>query len=92
MLAVAGTFTPSAAETAALVVPESNRSSAVALTLLGWARALAAGLPAIALVCPLIGWRAVYGVIGAIAGASFLVLMPRKQSIKSDPIHPLHEF
>ena len=75
MLAFAGAFTPLAAETAALVVGEQQRSSAVALALLGWALAMAAGLPAVAVVAPLIGWRAVYELVGVLAGLGFFVLV-----------------
>jgi len=75
MLAFAGAFTPLAAETAALIVPEQNRSSAVASVLLGWALALAVGLPTVAAVVPLIGWRTTYALIGALAAAGFLALM-----------------
>jgi DHA1 family inner membrane transport protein len=75
MLAFAGAFTPLAAETAALVVGEQQRSSAVALALLGWALAMAAGLPIVAVVSPLIGWRAVYELVGVLAGAGFFVLV-----------------
>lgn len=75
MLAFAGAFTPLAAETAALVVPEQNRSSAVASVLLGWAFALAVGLPTIAAAVPLIGWRAIYELVGALAAAGWLAVM-----------------
>lgn len=75
MLAVAGAFTPLAAETAALIVPPENRSSAVASVLLGWALALAVGLPTVAATVPVIGWRASYELVGALAAAGFLALI-----------------
>jgi predicted MFS family arabinose efflux permease len=74
MLAFAGAFTPLAAGTAALLVSEDRRGAAVTSVLLGWALALAVGLPLISLAVPLIGWRATYAVVSALAMVSFLTI------------------
>ncbi|MDB5608321.1 MAG: major facilitator superfamily transporter [Bradyrhizobium sp.] len=75
MLAFAGAFTPLAAGTAALLVPEDKRASAIASALLGWALAIAVGLPLISVSAPLIGWRATYSLVGMLAAVGFLALL-----------------
>ncbi len=75
MLAFAGAFTPLAAGTAALLVAEDKQASAIASVLLGWALAIAAGLPLISVTAPQIGWRATYGLIGMLAVTAFLALL-----------------
>jgi MFS transporter, DHA1 family, inner membrane transport protein len=75
MLAFAGAFTPLAAGTAVLLVPENRRASVIASVLLGWALAIAIGLPLISVTAPQIGWRATYGLIGILAALSFLTLL-----------------
>ncbi|HEX7566405.1 MAG TPA: MFS transporter [Bradyrhizobium sp.] len=75
MLALAGAFTPLAGATAALLVSEDKRASAIASALLGWALAIAVGLPLISVAAPQIGWRATYGLVGILAAASFLALL-----------------
>lgn len=87
MLAFAGAFTPLAAGTAALLVAENKRASVIASVLLGWALAIAIGLPLIAMTAPQIGWRATYGLIGILAALTFLTLLvglPR--GLKGAPI------
>jgi hypothetical protein len=75
MLAFAGAFTPLAAGTAALLVPESKRASTIASVLLGWALAIAIGLPLVTVTAPQIGWRATYSLIGILAALGFLALL-----------------
>lgn len=75
MLAFAGGFTPLAAGAAALLVPEEKGAAAISSILLGWAVAIAAGLPLISLIAPHIGWRATYGLVGTLAAVSFLALL-----------------
>lgn len=75
MLALAGAFTPLAAGAAALLVPAEQRAAAISSVLLGWALAIAAGLPLISLMAPQIGWDATYALIGALAGLSYLALL-----------------
>jgi predicted MFS family arabinose efflux permease len=75
MLAFAGAFTPLAAGTAALLVPENRRASAIATVLLGWALAIAIGLPMVSLAAPQIGWSATYIAVGILAILGFLALV-----------------
>src|ERR1700712_126057 len=74
MLAVGALYTPQAAGTAALIVPEQKRGSTIAYIFLGWSLAGAIGLPLITLAASRYGWRAAYGGIGAIGCLSVLLL------------------
>jgi predicted MFS family arabinose efflux permease len=74
MLAVGALYTPQAAGTAGLIVPEHRRGSTIAYIFLGWSLAAAVGLPLITLVASHYGWRAAYGGIGALGCVSFLLL------------------
>lgn len=75
MLALGGAFTPLAAGTAALLGSQEQRASLIASALLGWALAIAVGLPLISVMGPQIGWRATYGAIGMLAAAGFVALL-----------------
>jgi len=77
MLAIGVIFTPQAAGTAAMIVPEAKRGSTIAFVFLGWSLAAAVGLPLITLVAHRYGWRAAYGGIGALGAASFMLLIWR---------------
>jgi predicted MFS family arabinose efflux permease len=77
MLAVGALYTPQAAGTAALIVPEQRRGSTIAYIFLGWSLAAAVGLPLITLIASRYGWRTAYGGIGAIGLVSFLLLVWR---------------
>jgi DHA1 family inner membrane transport protein len=70
MVAGAAVFTPQAASTIALLVPEKDRSGSIAFVFLGWSLAVAAGLPLITFVSGYVGWR------GAFAAASLTALIP----------------
>jgi MFS transporter, DHA1 family, inner membrane transport protein len=72
MLAVAAIYTPQAAATVGLIVPEKARPSAIAFVFLGWSLAIAGGLPLITLLATGLGWRAAYGALG---GASAIVTL-----------------
>ena len=74
MLAVGVIYTPQAAGTAAMIVPETRRGSTIAYVFLGWSLAAAIGLPLIALVSHRYGWRVAYGGVGALGLISFLLL------------------
>jgi predicted MFS family arabinose efflux permease len=74
MLAIGALYTPQAAGTAALIVPPEKRGGAIAYIFLGWSLAAAVGLPAVTFIASRYGWQAVYGAIGAIGCASFLLL------------------
>jgi DHA1 family inner membrane transport protein len=74
MLAVGALYTPQAAGTAGLIVPEQKRGSTIAYIFLGWSLAAAVGLPLITFIASRYGWRAAYGSIGLIGCVSFLLL------------------
>ena len=74
MLAVGALYTPQAAGTAGLIVPEQKRGSTIAYIFLGWSLAAAVGLPLITFIASRYGWRAVYGGIGVMGCISFLLL------------------
>jgi predicted MFS family arabinose efflux permease len=74
MLAIGALYTPQAAGTAALIVPLEKRGGTIAYIFLGWSLAAAVGLPAITFIASRYGWQAVYGAIGAMGCASFLLL------------------
>jgi len=87
MLALAGAFTPLAAGAAALLVSKERAATAISSVLLGWALAIAVGLPLVSLTAPQIGWRATYALIGTLAALGFLALllgMPR--GLKGTPV------
>jgi DHA1 family inner membrane transport protein len=84
MLAFAGAFTPLAAGTAGLLAAENKRASIIASVLLGWALAIAIGLPLISVMAPQIGWRATYGLVSMLSAVSFLALLvglPRPRGV-----------
>jgi predicted MFS family arabinose efflux permease len=56
-LAVAAVFTPQAASTIGLLVPEKERSGAISFVFLGWSLAVAGGLPLITFIAAYAGWR-----------------------------------
>lgn len=73
MLAAAAIYTPQAASTIALIVPEKERASAISFVFLGWSMSIAAGLPLVTFLAVHLGWQGAYGVIAALA-AAILVL------------------
>ena len=77
MLAVGALYTPQAAGTGALIVPEQKRGSTIAYIFLGWSLAAAIGLPLITFIASRYGWRAAYGGVGALGVVSFLLLVWR---------------
>jgi predicted MFS family arabinose efflux permease len=74
MLAIGALYTPQAAGTAALIMPQEKRGSTIAYIFLGWSLAAAIGLPLITFIASRYGWRAVYGSIGLLGCFSFLLL------------------
>jgi len=74
MLAIGVIYTPQAAGTAAMIVPETRRGSTIAYVFLGWSLAAAVGLPLIGLVAHRYGWRTAYAGIGALGLLSFVLL------------------
>jgi DHA1 family inner membrane transport protein len=88
MLALAGGFTPLAAGTAALLVPEDKRATAISSILIGWVLAIAIGLPVVSLTAPRIGWQVTYALMAILAALGFLTLvflLPR--GLKGAPIN-----
>ncbi len=71
LVGAAAVYTPQAAATVALIVPERERASAIAVVFLGWAVAIAGGLPLVTFIATHFGWHAAFGVLGAasVAGA-----------------------
>jgi predicted MFS family arabinose efflux permease len=74
MLAVGALYTPQAAGTAGLIVPEQKRGSTIAYIFLGWSLAAAIGLPLITFIASRYGWRVAYGGIGAMGCVAFVLL------------------
>jgi predicted MFS family arabinose efflux permease len=74
MLVAAALYTPQAAATVAMIVPEKERAGAIAFVFLGWSLALAAGLPLITFITVHFGWRAVYAVLATLCIAVGLML------------------
>jgi predicted MFS family arabinose efflux permease len=70
MVAGAAVFTPQAASTIAMLVPEKDRSGSIAFVFLGWSLAVAGGLPLITFAASYVGWR------GAFVAASLMALVP----------------
>ncbi len=75
MLSVGGAFTPLAASTVAVLMPEQRRASAISTILLGWAIAIAFGLPMITAIVPQVGWRATYALTGMLAAVGFVAIL-----------------
>ncbi len=65
LVGAAAIFTPQAAATVALIVPERERASAIAVVFLGWSVAIAGGLPLVTFIATHFGWRSAFGTLGA---------------------------
>jgi predicted MFS family arabinose efflux permease len=74
MLVAVAPFTPQAAGTIALIVPEKERASAISFVFIGWSLSLALGLPIMGFLADQIGWRAGYAALGLAAAAVTLLL------------------
>jgi len=74
MLAAAAVYTPQAAATAALIVPERERASAIAFVFLGWTLAVAGGLPLVTLLATHFGWRMAFAALGLFSFGATLML------------------
>ena len=74
MLVFAAIYTPQAASTVALIVPEKLRSGAIAFVFLGWSLAVAVGLPIVTAVAASLGWRATFALLGGFAVVSSALL------------------
>jgi len=69
-LVLAVIFTPAAAATIAMMVGEGERAKSISFIFLGWSLALAGGLPLIALLGDIVGWRATYAAVAVLSLAS----------------------
>jgi MFS transporter, DHA1 family, inner membrane transport protein len=67
MLIFAAIYTPQAASTVAMIVPEKERPAAIAFVFLGWSLAIAAGLPLVTFIAAHFGWREAFAAAAAIA-------------------------
>jgi predicted MFS family arabinose efflux permease len=87
MLVIAAVYTPQAASTVALIVPQRERPSAIAFVFLGWSLAVAGGLPLVTLLATQFGWRATYGTFAAISALiAILLLVVLPKGLKGHPL------
>jgi MFS transporter, DHA1 family, inner membrane transport protein len=89
MLAIGALYTPQAATTVALIVPDRERPSAIAFVFLGWSIAIAGGLPLVTVVATNFGWQTVYGalaVFASIIAALLFAALPK--GLKGAPLSP----
>ena len=81
MISAAGIFSPQAAATVGLLVPNERRASAIAFIFIGWSVASVGGIPIGALLGDWIGWRMVFAVMAALsmlsAAAIWLTVPPK---------------
>lgn len=74
MVISAGVFTPQAAATVGILVPQEKRAGAVAFIFIGWSIASVAGMPVGSLIGAFLGWRLAFALMAVIAlVAAFLV-------------------
>ena len=92
MLAVAAVYTPQAAATAAMIVPERERASAIAFVFLGWTLTIAGGLPLVTLLATHFGWRAAFGALGLFSMCAALLLLTALPSGLQGRAMPLRSF
>ena len=87
MLTVAAIYTPQAATTVGLIVPEKERASAIAFVFLGWSLAIAGGLPLVTLVASNFGWQAAFGLLAALSALGAVALLATLPSgLKGRPL------
>jgi predicted MFS family arabinose efflux permease len=87
MLAVAAIYTPQAAGTISLIVPEKERASAISFVFLGWSLSVAAGLPLVTFLTMHLGWQMTFGVIGlAAAAVGLLHVVGLPAGLKGTPL------
>jgi predicted MFS family arabinose efflux permease len=87
MLAIAAIYTPQAAATVGLIVPDAQRPSAIAFVFLGWSLAVAGGLPLITFLATHFGWRAGFGVLGAASAViAMLVFVTLPSGLTGKPL------
>jgi MFS transporter, DHA1 family, inner membrane transport protein len=80
MLAIAAAYTPMAASTAALLVPEERRAGTIVYVFLGWSLAFAFGMPMVTFAAAHVGWRETLvgiGVLALLIAPLILACLPR---------------
>jgi len=86
-MAAAAPFTPVAASTVAMIVPQAERPGAITFVFLGWSLSVAAGLPAVAFLAAHAGWQASFAAIGAgLLACAALVLLSLPSGLRGTPI------
>jgi DHA1 family inner membrane transport protein len=70
LLIFAALYTPQAASSIALIVPEKDRPGAIAYIFIGWSLSVAVGLPMVTFLAAEYGWRAAYLAIALLAFAA----------------------
>jgi len=89
MLAIGALYTPQAATTVALIVPDRERPSAIAFVFLGWSIAIAGGLPLVTFIATNFGWQAVYGTLAVFAAIiAVLLFAALPKGLKGAPLSP----
>jgi MFS transporter, DHA1 family, inner membrane transport protein len=87
MLIAAALYTPQAAATVALIIPEKERPSAMAFVFLGWSLAIAGGLPLITFLTTHFGWRVAFGALGVLSLAiTGLLLFALPRGLQGRPL------
>jgi DHA1 family inner membrane transport protein len=92
MLAAAAVYTPQAAATAAMIVPERERASAIAFVFLGWTLTIAGGLPLVTLLATHFGWRTAFGALALFSICATLLLFAALPSGLQGRAMPLTSF
>jgi predicted MFS family arabinose efflux permease len=86
-LAVAALYTPQAASTVGMIVDAKERPGAIAHVFIGWALAVALGLPLVTFLTATFGWRSAYAAIAALAvTAAALNLIALPSSLRGSPL------
>jgi predicted MFS family arabinose efflux permease len=86
-MAAAAPFTPVAASTVAMIVPQAERPGAITFVFLGWSLSVAAGLPAVAFLAAHAGWQASFAAIGVgLLACAALVFVALPTGLRAAPI------
>ncbi len=86
MLVAAALYTPQAAATVALLVPEKDRPGAMSFVFLGWALAVAGGLPFVTFMTAQFGWRMAFASLGCVSLLVLLLLLVLPRGLQGRPL------
>lgn len=87
MLIAAALFTPVAASTVAMIVPQAERHGAITFVFLGWSLSVAVGLPAVAFLAAHAGWQATFAALGVgLLACAALVFQGLPHGLSGTPI------